>query len=317
MSAEAWLCMARRVSLAFAPSSAHASAADELSRALNSTSMLAAVALVLALLGSARASSGPVRAYAAAAALADEAEAGLDYVAALRLREEASAAAARIPETDEEVLEIRAIALNNLAAAKFKQGPATLEPLFRAAAAAFLAFETLGNKGAASAHNGLAMALEDLGRTEVAIALYADIEAALRDSYGANASETLRAMHNHASALMELELSLEEGAPPLPEPRPLRRAVALLREALAGRERLGDDAGTGVDATLLNLGMALSSLGEMREAKALLVRCAAESERLAAGAGRTPPQLRLCAQRLKELQEGRERIERGRKRVEL
>jgi hypothetical protein len=242
------------------------------------------------------------REYREVSARADAAHGRHDFQAELALRTEAVAAAARIPALAPRGREARAKAATNFAFARSRTGapPAELEPLFRDAAAAFLEFTELADPGALSAHNGLAMALEDLGRTEEALPLFEDILEASRAALGSGARETLSAAHNLGAALLALDRGDEEEEEG-EGPRPARRAAALFREEVEGRRAfVGEDGGLlSLLASQSFLAGALMNLGELEEAEALLSGCAREAERLFKGARRGHPFAKECARLLK------------------
>jgi hypothetical protein len=202
-------------------------------------------------------------------------------------------------------------AASNLAYAHSNVGatPVALEPLFRSAATAFLAFTTLGDDGAEAAHNGLAMALEDQGKFDDAAALFAEILDAVRRSLGSDAKETFIAIHNYAAALVGVDRRLAEMGP-VPEPRPLRMAIELFRECLAGRKRIAaeDATGTGVLATMNFLAGALEDIGELDETEALYTTCADGLKRLFAGVANKPPFAKECAGGLRSIKRRRAAI---------
>ena len=236
--------------------------------------------------------------YQALAERASAAEARHDTATALRLFIEAAAAAVRLPPTLQRAQEIRALAAGNLAHAHSSAGmaPQALEPLLRRAAAAYLAFTDLGNVGAAAVHNKLALTLEDLGRTGEALELFAQVLAVQRRALGPQARDTLATMHNYGAALVGVEWQAS------PQRHPALAAEALLREALAGRQRLVGERGglLSLCTTQHSLARVLEYLGQGGEAGELLGRCARGLEQVFAGVeeGSRPPAAFMCAQGL-------------------
>jgi tetratricopeptide (TPR) repeat protein len=239
--------------------------------------------------------------YQALAERATAAEARFDTAAALRLFTEAAAVAAHLPATLRRAQEIRAVAASNLAHAHSKAGmaPQALEPLLRQAAAAFLEFTDLGHKGAAAAHNHLALTLEDLGRTGEALELLAQVLAVQRRALGPQARETLATLHNYGSMMVGQDWQAS------PQRAPALAAVALLREALQGRQRFVGERGglMSLCSTQNSLATALAYLGQEGEAGALFASCARGVERLFADVeeGHRPPFATACAQGLQRL----------------